>query len=324
MPEVPKAIRSLDDHRHHDPEAVREAVVGDLRKVAADDLQLSWGVPLLAVYGSALRMLENHDGALQALVAAVQVAWRSGDPTTLADLLQRLSYVVADRGEHRRALELAKVAEDWHVRADNRVGIGKTLVDQGCWYYYVGQPRESISASEAALKYLPFEETSNRFAALQTLGLSFWALGELSSAQRYADEAAEIASGVGPWLRAQLDWLQARIATEKKDYVLGERLFRETSEFFVPLSSVDAALVSAELARVFLLEGRGAEAQGLANTMLRFIEPLRRNRVASAAMADLWRCAAAGQGLSLELVERTIRRLEEGRAQECARPLGRR
>ncbi len=324
LAEVPEAIQTLDADRHHDPEAVGLVALGDLKRVAAGRLPASWGVPLLAVYGSALRMLEDHDGALQTLVAALQVARRSGDPATLADLLQRLAFVVADRGEHLRALELARAAEGWYVRADCRVGIGKTLVDQGCWLSKLGRPRESILANEAALKYLPAEETSNRFAALQTLGLSFWSLEELDDAQRYADEAEEIAPGVGPWQRAQLAWLQARIATSRKDFGPAETLFQESAEFFAPLSSVEAALVSSELTRVLLLQGRAAEAQGLANTMLRFIEPLRHNRVASAAMADLWRCAAAGHGLSLEVVERTIRGLEEGRVQDCTRPPGRR
>ena len=80
--------------------------------------------------------------------------------------------------------------------------------------------------------------------------------------------------------------------------------------------------MSTELVRVLLLQGRVAEAQELASTMLRFIEPLRHNKVASAAMADLWRSAIAGRGLSLELVERTIRELEDGRAHGCTRPNG--
>ena len=320
--ELPEAIRTLDDYRHHDPEAVRVAARGDLEKVAAGLLPPSWGVPLLAVYGSALRMLLRLEEALMALMTALRIAEGRGDPATLADLLQRLAYVVADRGEHRRALELAGVAEGWYVRADSRAGIGKTLVDQGCWLSKLDRPRDSILVNEAALRYLPAEETSNRFAALQTLGLSHLALGELDDAQRYADSAEEIAAGVGPWQRAQLAWLQARIATSREDYAEAENLFRESSEFFAPLSSVEAALVSTELVRLLLLQGRVSEAQELASTMLRFIEPLRQNQIASAALVDLWRSAHAGRGLSLELVDRTIRRLEEGRAHGCTRPNG--
>jgi tetratricopeptide (TPR) repeat protein len=320
--ELPAEIRSLDKHRHTDARAVREAAHGDLVKVASGLLPRSSGVALLAVYGSALRMLMQLDEAQQALMAGLAVARRHGDPSTIADLLQRLSYVVGDRGNYQHALELSRVAESWHVRADDRVGIGKTLADQGGWLHYLGRFRDSIALNEVVLRYLPAELGYNRFGALQVSGLGCLALGDADEAQRYAELAEEQAAGVGPWQRMQLKWLQARIAASKRAYDTAEELFRRTTEYFAPLCPVSAALASAELVRVLMLQSRLEESYGLARSILRFVEPLRDNKLASAAMADLWRCANARRGLDLKLVERTIRELEKGRVPRCTRPLG--
>ncbi len=72
LAEVPAAIRRLDAHRHHDAEKVLQGAHGDLAKVATRLLKRSWGVPLLAVYGSALRMLLRLDEALTTLMAALR------------------------------------------------------------------------------------------------------------------------------------------------------------------------------------------------------------------------------------------------------------
>ncbi len=320
LSEVPEEIRKLDAHRHTDAEEVRAVAYGELIKVRSALAPRSWGVSLLAVYGSALRMLMRLDEAQRTLMAALHVAQCHGEPSMIAHLILRLAFVLGDRAEYRRALELSKIAEDFSVRADDRTGIGKALVDQGMWLHYLGRFHESVAINQAALSYLPTEETSNRFGALQISGLGCWALGDLETSQRYTELASKYVGRVGPWQRAQLAWLRARIAASNQNYAIAEELFTSTAEFFTPLCPISAALASTELVRIFILQGRTEDSYKLVAAMLRYVEPLRRNKLASMAMADLWRCGIDRRGLDLDLVERTIRKLEKGRAPRCARP----
>ncbi len=118
---------------------------------------------------------------------------------------------------------------------------------------------------------------------------------------------------VGDSLVGRLLVLQASIERQAGNYPRAEELFRQAFQLFPPTDSLDAALCGGELARVLLQQSKSSEAYDTAKAMLPLIEPLEKNPVASAALAELFRCALAGQGMSLELLRRVARGLEEGR-----------
>ncbi|MCP3962211.1 MAG: hypothetical protein GY719_30580 [bacterium] len=271
---------------------------------------------MLAVYGSALRMTEDHDAAQQTLVLALERAEPTGDYGLLGDLLQRLAYVVADRcGDVHRAARLAARATDLHLLAGDLNAVGKSLVDRGLWLYELSQFDEVLAILRRALELLADGEHRNRFSAFQLLGLSCRELGDLERAQQYVSLAAELAPRVGPWLAAKLLRLRARIAVDRQRYLAAEEHLREAIEDFLSISAGEAALATAELVRVLLLQERGAEACETAGTMARFIIPLEeRSPVAAAAALNLLRCGQAGRGITVELVERVAEVLEEERA----------
>ncbi len=321
LAELPEHVRRLDAHRYRDArEAGRFARTG-LEEVAAGLCPLAWGIPLLGVYGSALRMTEDHDEALQALVTALELAERFDDQTALGDLLQRLAYAVADRcGDYLRSARLAARATDFHLLAGDMNAVGQTFVDRGRWLYQLGRLEEAIRIQGRALELLEADEHKYRFSALQILGLSHLELEELERAQEFAASAAELAPRVGSWLAAKLLRLQARIAVARRKYPEAEELLREAIEVFSPISAGEAAPATAELVRVQLLQEREDEALETASTMAQFIIPLEeRSPAAAAAALDLLSCGQAGGEISMELVERVTGVLDE----EGARPNGR-
>ena len=315
LTELPAAIRDLDAHRYRDANEAREIARGELVKVAADLAPLSWGIPLLAVYGSALRMTDAYDEALQALVTALEVAEPTGDLSTLGDLLQRLGFVVADRrGDYRRASALATRATDFHVRAGDLNSVGKTFVDRGLWQYKRGDLQEAIRMQQAALEYLEKDEHKNRCAAFHNLGVYHRKLCELEKAQEYALLARELTPHIGPLLVAKLQWLDARIAVDQRRYEEAEGLLRETIRAFIPSSPFEAARATTELVRVLLYQGRQDAAHETAETMARFIEPLE-NKSADAATAtlDLMLAAQSDRGLTTAEADHVAAVLEEER-----------
>ncbi len=313
---LPEPIRGLDAHRYQDArEAVRFARA-ELEQLVAGLRPPAWGVPLLAVYGSALRMIDVYDGALQTLVAALEVAEPKDDDATLGDLLQRLAYAVADRSaDYRRAARLAARATDFHLLAGDLNAVGKTLVDRGLWLYKLSRPKEAIGMQRRALELLRADEHRNRFSALQVLGLCHHDLEDPERAQEFASLAAELAPRVGSLLAAKLLRLRARIAVDRQQYPEAEERLREAIETYSPICAGEAAHATAELVRVLLLQDRSGEARETARTMARFIIPLEeKSPVAAAAALDLLTCGQAGGEIPMELVDRVAGVLEEERA----------
>ncbi len=315
LPEVPQSIRDLDAHRYRNAVEVREIARGELVKVGAGLAPLSSGIPLLAVYGSALRMTDDYDPAQQALVAALELAEPAGDLSTLGDLLQRLAYVVADRcTDHRRALKLAERATDCHLRAGDLNSVGKTFVDRGLWLYKLGRLEEAIRMQHTALEHLQAEEHRHRCAALQGLGVYHRELGDPVSAQEDALRARQLTPHVGPLLVAKLKWLDARIAADQQHHEEAEGLLREAIRVFLPISPLEAAKATTELVRVLLYQGRQKAARETAETMARLLDPLEsRSTGAAAAALDLMLCAQSSRGLTVAELDRVAAVLEKER-----------
>ncbi len=316
LAKLPEHVRRLDAHRYRDAREAARFARDDLDKVVAGLLPAAWGVPLLGVYGSALRMLEEHDASLQTLVAALEVTEPTGDQATLGDLLQRLAYAVADRcGDHRRALRLGRRATDFHFLAGDLNKAGKTLVDRGRWLSKLRRFQEADQVLIRALELLGSEEHRHRFSALQILGLVQCELGNLRGAHQHAARAAELAPHVGSWLASMLLRLRARIAIEQRQYDAAEAHLREAIEVFSPVSAGEAARATAELVRVLLLQDRPDEAVATAKTMAQFIVPLEEeSEVAAKAAVELLNSGQAGGGITMELVDRVVGVLDKERA----------
>ncbi len=310
-------LQELDALRYTDARLAHDQAVAVLEHLPPDLLPR-----LLGVYGSALRLLEAHDGAQHALTAGLEMARAAGNRSMAGQLWQRFAYVVADRGNYRRALVISQRAEKIHVRAGDDLGIAKSLVEQGIWLHYLNQPHESIDLHRAALRRLPRAPQANRWrtSALQFLGLSSLQLEEIDQADSYAAQARDSSRGEGPWVSGGILWLQARIALSRESYAEAEGFLQEATEIFSPISSGQAALASIELIRCLILQDRADDAYETAKAVARLVEALRRkSRVAEAALAELVRCGFEGRGLTLHRLDDLAERISKSRARRSQR-----
>jgi len=299
-------LEELDRLRYEEPRRVVELAEDAVPHLAPELLPR-----LLGVAGSAYRILVELDLAEHAILAGLEIARERGeDGRVTGELLQRLAYVVGDRGEHGPALRIAERAMAAYMIAGDLAGVGKTLVVQSMLLYYLDRAREAAAASEVALRYLPDSEQRHRFSALAYLGFAYLALGDPPTAARYAGEARKFSSGMSPLFLGKLIWLQGLICVELEQLDRAEEHLREVVEVFQAINQPgETALVTTDLVRVLLKRGRRLEAHQTAQTMLPLLAPRRSNQILSGAIADLLRHGTAG--LTLELVERVRAQIEK-------------
>ncbi len=296
-------LASLDGRRQDEPEAVAAEVAAGLDRVEAALLPAALGV-----WCSALRLLLELETAAYLNHWAVRLAQAAGDSATVADLYVRRSYIVADVGDHARALTLAELAAGIFARLGDQAGEGRALVDCGRFLHYLSRNRESIAALERALELLPESLPRIRYSALHSLGEVYLDLNELDMASRTVELATPLAVLAGSQDRGKLLWLQASICRKHGRLAESEALFRQVVEVFRTLHPGEATLASLELVEVILEQGKAREAWQVCLSMFPLEEE---NPIISAAVGKLIRAGVGG--LHLERVRRVKAQLEDAK-----------
>ncbi len=111
-------------------------------------------------------------------------------------------------------------------------------------------------------------------------------------------------------MAATLQWLRAATAARRGSPAAVD-LYRQTLENLLTVNYADAALVTVELVRVLILQGRHLEAHETAMTVRQLVIPLQRNRYVSAALGELIR--GGREALTYARVERVRAVLEQAR-----------
>jgi ATP/maltotriose-dependent transcriptional regulator MalT len=135
--------------------------------------------------------------------------------------------------------------------------------------------------------------------------------GQLEAAETYARQARQTSLGIGQDLLGKLIWLQGSISRNRGALQQAEEHFRDALDVYRDFSPLNRALLTVELVQTQLLRGKTTEARSTAKAMAALLKPLERNRIAAAAITELVRCAVAGKGLTLALMERAEHHLQK-------------
>jgi tetratricopeptide (TPR) repeat protein len=296
-------LKTLDTMRYEAPQRVVELGLE----------MIDWAprgkIPrLLGVVGSAWRLMCELDLANHAILAAIQMARQLGDNQELGDLLQRLAYVYSEKPELESALTLAEQATLVHVRSGNRTGAGKTLVDQGIWLYYLDRWAEANAVQRLALEWLPPEESHNRTAAFVNLALNHLKLEAPQLSLEFIELAELEAVGLVEIETARVRWVRGLVLEALGEHDDAAACLEAVLEEWSAVHLGNMALVACDLARVFVRLNRLHEAYRTTLCLRKLVEPLRKNKTASVAIARFLRDAE--EAVSFALVQEIRSRIE--------------
>jgi tetratricopeptide (TPR) repeat protein len=296
-------LQSLDSMRYADPAGALALAEGSVAMVELELLPR-----LLGVVGSIFRMQLKMEEAQHAIHAGVEVAVSLNDHRTIGRLIQRLGYVFADMGDHERALCHANAAASYVLQVGDHRALGPVMVDQGIWLYYLERYEDSLRVHRAAYEFLAPEEKNNRIAALQYQALCWKDMGNLEEAFVFLRRAKKEAGSENRWAGPKLNWLEGELLRDLGQFDQAVEYLQKAIDHFRRVHLGEAALVTCDLIRAWLMQGKGEEAYLAARELLVLLEPLRGNRIISSAIADLLR---GGQiGLSLALVDTVFAQIQ--------------
>jgi tetratricopeptide (TPR) repeat protein len=259
---------------------------GDLygRSVVRDLQARAW-----AYLGNARRIAFDLAGAEEALAHAERlVEGGSADPLEEARIFDLRASLLSDQGRFEQAAELLDLVIDIYddLREPHRKG--RALVSKGLFLGYAGWPEEAIRQIRKGLSLLDWEREP-RLVLMARHNLA-WFLNDcgrsedaLYQLERFRHTYWDFDS---PWTELRLGWLSGRIAASLGRRDEAEETFREVRRRFLAEGhGYDAALVTLDLAKLYLESERAADVRKLAAEMLTVFLSHDIHRQAMAALA---------------------------------------
>lgn len=193
-------------------------------------------------------------------------------------------------------------------RAGESIAAARPLLSLGLMYYDRQEAVKAIETTEDALQDLsPEIEPRLYLAGRHNLALFLTDLGRLEEAERLLVTDEELYQRfTDPWTRLRLAWLRGKIAFGTSRLEDAEESFLAVRAGFVKQGiGYDAAMVSLDLALVYLQQGRTAEVRQLAEEMHALFEAEDVHREAVAALLLFQEAARqeAAEAATVELVQ---------------------
>ncbi|MEM1202717.1 MAG: hypothetical protein AAGN66_05765 [Acidobacteriota bacterium] len=301
----------LDALRYDEPrEAAKLVEVVGAELVPAilegqDPERLALALRAIGIYGSAQRLLGNLSLAAAAVGFALEVSRTRGLDAVTGDLLRRAAYVLCDHGQHREAIEVLREALVVFYDLDLEVEVAKVQVDRGVVFNLL---QDSLAASRAlrkALRRMPQGSPAlrrYRVAAYQNLALAHENARDLEASERWLGKAVEAFHDEGGINQAKMVWEYGRLARLKGDHDLAEERLRQAQRQMLDCGGLDSALVTLDLVRLLLEQGKTQEAVEMASGMASLLQSFAKSPVLEAATLAFVRAALAGQ-LTLDLAD---------------------
>jgi tetratricopeptide (TPR) repeat protein len=195
------------------------------------------------------------------------------------------------RKDQRRlpqAEELLTRAVMLYQLADSRVNMARALVNLGATYNLQGKLDQAVEVTRAALQELsPEREPRLYMNGRYNLALFLVESGEPEQAAEVLDADADLYKRYPePWVQLRLTGLRGKIAQAQGDFAAAETAFLQMRDGFLQEGvGYDAAIVSMDLALLYLRQGRTAELKALAREMLPIFRSQDVHREAVAALA---------------------------------------
>lgn len=299
--------------------------VANLARLAADRLDA-------AVYGkdqrtdmqarswaelaNAWRVNEDLAQAEAAMACALELrALGTGDPLLYARIADLDASLLCDQRRFKEAFRMLDIALTIHRRHSDAHEVGRVTVLKGLYTGYAGRPEEGLQLLVQGLTLIDrARDTKLVFHTLHNILLFRVDLGEYERAQHQLQRMRPLYAAHADWLDiAKLHRIEGEIAAGLGDLVTAEATFQQVRQDFNDAGlGYHAALISLDLAGVWLRQGRTAEVRGLAMELIASFRALGVEREALSALYMLQDSLERDQATVeiLRLVSGILRRLQ--------------
>jgi tetratricopeptide (TPR) repeat protein len=244
------------------------------------------------------------------------------DPEVHAEICSLEASLRQDQRRFDEAQKLLSRAVLLHRQALSGVGVAKALIQKGAVHRGKGEVAEALACLEEAAGVLGDEERSDlRLCAVSNRALCLCDLDRHDEAKALVEEHRDLYDVAGDdWARLRLAWLEGRIAHGLGEAAAEEHLETARRGFLAAGNDFNAALVSLDLAVLYLEQGRRQELEELA-VGLSTAFAARRMPQGEMASLLLFRQAVAARRVTAEAIRALRTYLEtsrEGLALRCA------
>lgn len=253
------------------------------------------------------RYLMTHEGVTDSEVCA-EIDWLEGA------LRKEQRRFTSSEDLLTRAVMLYKL-----VGAEGKVtGVLMTL---SAMYYHQGAHEQAVETVQAALgKLSPDRDYRLYLSGRYNLALYLAEAGKYDDAESIlVAEAESFERYDDGWTQLRQSWLEGKIAAGRGQVELAEECFVKTRDGFIARGiGYDAALVSLDLALLYLKDGRTADVKRLAEEMLPIFEAQDVHREAVSALI-LFQDAARREAVTVASVRKLANYLRDARTDPSLR-----
>lgn len=254
------------------------------RSVVQDLRTRAW-----AHLGNARRLASDFVGAEQALTRAeTHQKGGSADPLEEARVLDFKASLLSDRGRFEEAAELIEVVIEIYEEIRDSHRQGRALISKGVFLGYAGRPEEAVPLISDGLARID-RDREPRLELMAHHNLA-WFLNDCGRSTEARDLLKSFLGAYREfpdvWTRLRLIWLNSRIAFGLGEWGEAEAGLRDARQRFLAEGiGYEAAMVTLDLAGLYLQQGRTAEVKTLAQEMLPLFLSQDIHRHAVAALA---------------------------------------
>jgi tetratricopeptide (TPR) repeat protein len=277
-----------------------------------------------AYLANALRIRSDLQGAREAFDRS-NVCLRQGtkDPWELAVWLDLKASLLRAQRQFDEAMRLLHRAQIIFLAMGDRHNAGRTLVSMDNVLHHAGRHEEGIPLLYRALELIdPEQDPKLLLITRHNLVDDLAEASRCMEAQRLFTQTRPLYERLDlPWFRHRRAWVEGKIVRGLGQPDSAERLFLEARNGLIQEKlSYDAALISLDLANLYLEQGRPAEMKRLAVEMVPIFSSLQVHREAIAAF-NLWHQAVQAETAEAGLAARVASALRRTRYDQSATDL---
>ncbi|HEX7185173.1 MAG TPA: hypothetical protein VF756_25330 [Thermoanaerobaculia bacterium] len=276
-----------------------------------------------AELGNARRVSDDLPGAEADLARALDRAGRgTGDPRLLARIMDLTASLLTDQRRFREAFQLLDWVHAIYLSRGETHAAGRALISKGISAGYALDAEEAVRLLAQGLRLIDARRDPQLvLAGVHSLSLFLVDCGRLEEARRLLSCSRPLYARHGERLdQLKARWVEGLVATELKDDRDAEQALLEVRAGFAETElAYDTALVSLDLAAVWLRNGRTAEIKALLDETVAVFRARKIRREAIGALLML-RAAFEQEGATIALLRNVASELQRLEREPAARP----